>query len=87
METRGTKEAINHGDNGFKILSEFVEENSSENNSKNKSNDDNINNKNNDSDKDNKKLIAQISLYIDRLSYSMSHTLLDCGMRIWRESL
>jgi hypothetical protein len=57
LRTRGTTEAKQHGDNGFKILSHFVPEGDS-------------------------KMISECSLYVDRLAHSMSHTLLDCGMRL-----
>lgn len=57
LRIRGTMEAKQHGDNGFKILSEFIKE-------------------------DDSKMISECSLFIDRLAYSMSHSLLDCGMRL-----
>lgn len=60
LRIRGTEEAKRHGDNGFKILSNFIP-------------DDDI------------KKMRECTLYVDRLAWSMSHSLLDCGMRLDKE--
>lgn len=57
LRVRGGDEAKQHGDNGFKVLSQFVSE-------------------------DDVKTIGECHLYVDRLSLSMSQTLLDCGVRL-----
>ena len=57
LRVRGGHEAKEHGDNGFKVLSQFVNE-------------------------DDIKTIGECNLFVDRLSLSMSQTLLDCGLRL-----
>ena len=57
LRVRGGQEAKEHADNGFKVLSHFVDEGDT-------------------------KTIGECNLFVDRLSLSMSQTLLDCGLRL-----
>jgi len=61
LNQRITPEEIQHGDNGFLILSHFVDAGDAE-------------------------LVANCARYADRLSVSMSQSLLDCGLRLHREA-
>ncbi len=61
LRQRITPEEIQHGDNGFLILSHFVDAADTE-------------------------LVANCARYADRLSLSMSQTLLDSGLRLHHES-
>ena len=62
LRVRGIQEAKEHADNGFKVLSHFIEV-------------------------DDVRKISECSMFVDRLSISMSHTLLDCGLRLAAEEL